>query len=84
MAQYQAGERRSSSTHHVLVGTADIGRNHLENDAVADFPALRIFQLGKIDRLHLDSPGPDVYDAMIVRHGILLVVVDERSNSDAH
>jgi hypothetical protein len=41
----------------VLIGSADIGRNDLQDHAMIDLATLRVLELGIGDVLNLDSPG---------------------------
>src|ERR1700691_4783926 len=41
MAEDQPRRRRSASTHHVLVASADISRDWLDDEGMVDFPSLR-------------------------------------------
>jgi hypothetical protein len=52
----------------VLVGSADIGRDHLQDHALLDFAALRVLELGVRDILNLDFSRLGVDDAAISTH----------------
>ncbi len=72
MAKHHAGRRRRPAAHHMLVGTADIGRDDLENNAVINFPAVWILKPGVRNILHLNLAGSEIHYTTIVAHfGIL-------------
>jgi hypothetical protein len=52
----------------VLIGPADIGRNDLQDHAMLDLAALRIFELGIGDILNLDFARLGVDDTTISAH----------------
>jgi hypothetical protein len=52
----------------VLVGSADIGGNHLEDHAMLDLAAPRVLEFGVRDILNLDFSGPGIDDAAISTH----------------
>jgi hypothetical protein len=68
MAQHQARLGGGAAPHHVLVGAADVGREDLEDHAVADFFAVRIFQFGEGNGSNFDQALLDVHDASVALH----------------
>ena len=63
--EHEAGRRRRAPAHHVLVGAADVGRHHAQDDAVPGRAAARVDQLREIDALHLDLAGAHVHHTAI-------------------
>src|SRR5262249_5901095 len=69
MAEHQSSRGSRSPAHHVLIRTADVGRDDLEKDAVLDFLLVGgIPKLWEVDRLNLDDAGFHVCHATIVCH----------------
>jgi hypothetical protein len=62
---------------HVLIGSADIGRNDLQDHAMLDLAASRVLKLGIGDVLDLDFSWLDVDDATIFAHGNLFLWSEE-------
>ncbi|MOA44676.1 hypothetical protein D3C78_1669900 [compost metagenome] len=72
MAKNEARHCRGTAAHHVLVGAADIGGNHLENHAVLDTAAIRRLKLRVVDVADFDLTRPHVDDASVPAHIHLL------------
>ncbi len=72
MTENEAWHRRGAAAHHVLVGAADIGGNHLENDTVLDAAAIRRLKLRVVDVADFDLTRPHVDDASVPAHIHLL------------
>ena len=68
VAKHEAGRCGGAPAHHVLVGPADIGRDHFQDHAMPDLPAARRFQLRKRDRVDLDLALFDVDDTAVFCH----------------
>ena len=63
---------------HVLIGSADIGRNDLQDHAMLDLAASRVLELGISDILDLDFSWLGVDDAAIFAHDKPLLRVVRR------
>src|SRR5437762_11980939 len=73
MSEDQIRRRGRAAAHHVLIRSADVGGDDLEDHSMLDlFPSRRIVQLRKIDRLNFNDTGLDVRDAAIAGHNRLL------------
>src|SRR5919204_86225 len=79
VAEDKARRRRRAAADHVLVRTADVGRNDPEDDAVlalaADVSLIDPWsvlenELGVVDGLDLDLPGFDVGNSFVTWHHI--------------
>jgi hypothetical protein len=57
-----------AASNHVLVGAADVRRDHLEYDAVIDRLSRRVDKFWIIDGLNLDLAGTNVDHTAIGRH----------------
>ena len=68
VSEHHAGRRRGAAPDHVLVGTADIRRYDLENDAVIDRLPCWIPKGRKVDLLNFDAAGFEVNHATIGGH----------------
>jgi hypothetical protein len=68
MPEHHARRRTRATADHVLVGSADIGRNDLQDNAMLDLTALRVLELGIGNILDLDFSWPGVDDATITGH----------------
>src|ERR671935_1147746 len=77
MAQDEAGRCGGSSADHVLVGSTDVGRDDLEDDAVlalaadvslVDPRSVLENELRVIDGLNLDLAGLDIGDCLVTWH----------------
>src|SRR6202035_1755729 len=66
--EHHACRASCAAADHVLVGSADIGRNHFEDHAVLDLAASRILELRIGNVLDLDFPWFSVDDATIFAH----------------
>jgi len=66
--EHHAGRGSRATADHVLVGSADIGGNHLKDHAMLDLAAHRILEFGVRDFLNLDFSGLDIDDAAISTH----------------
>ena len=64
VAEGQSHGSRGASPDHVLVASADVGGNYLENDAVTAL-AIPQRQLRKVDGLDFDFPWTDVVNASV-------------------
>jgi hypothetical protein len=67
MTKNQAMRRSRSSSHHMLIASADIGGNDLQNHAMIAFPFSED-QLGKVDALYLDLSRTHVRQTTIGCH----------------
>ena len=68
VAQHQADLSGGTAAHHVLVGAADIGGNHTQNDPVFDLATARVLHFRIVDFLHFDLASAEIDDATITRH----------------
>jgi len=68
MAQHETLGGRRTATHHVLVRAADVAAGDPQDDTVIDRLALGIYELGIVDGLNFNLPGPEVNDSMIACH----------------
>src|SRR5882757_6189451 len=68
VSEHHAGRRRRAAADHVLVGTADLRRYDLENDAVIDRLSCWIAEGRKVDFLNFDAAGFEVNHATIGSH----------------
>jgi hypothetical protein len=66
--EHHAWRRSCAAADHVLIGSADIGRNDLQNHAMLDLAASRVLELGIGDVLNLDLSWLGVDDATIFAH----------------
>jgi hypothetical protein len=72
VSQHQAGRRRRSTTHHVLIAATNIGGHDLQDDAVIDLLARRVLQLREVDGLNFHFTRPEIHYSMITCHKNLL------------
>ncbi|MNV94259.1 hypothetical protein D3C71_1890390 [compost metagenome] len=70
MAQDQADLGSGAAAHHVLVGAADVGGDHLQDHAVLDLLAAWVLHFRVVDLLHLDLAGAEIYHSTIARHAL--------------
>lgn len=75
VAQHQSRGGGSAAAYHVLIGTAYIGGYHFQDDAMLDFLASRIIQLGERNGLDFDPTLFDVNDTAIFCHDLISLVV---------
>jgi hypothetical protein len=68
VSEDHADRGRRAASNHVLVGAADIRRDHLEYDAVIDRLSRRVDEFWIIDGLDLDLSGTKIDDTAIGRH----------------
>ncbi len=68
VAEHESRGRRGAAAHHVLIGAADVGGDHLQDDRMLDLLAVGILHLGVVDVLHLDLAGAEINDAAIPGH----------------
>jgi len=68
MTEHQAGLGRGAPTHHVLVGAADVGGDHAQDDAVLNLPATGVLHFGIVDFLYFDLAVAEIHDTTITRH----------------
>ena len=69
--EHESFRGRGPAADHMLVGTADIGRDDLQDHAMRDGPAVRRFHLGIVDALDLDLVLAEIDHASIVAHETL-------------
>ena len=74
--EHHACRSSCAAAHHVLIGSADIGRNDLQDHAMIDLATLRVLELGIGDVLNLDFAWLGVDDATIFAHDKPLVQKD--------
>src|SRR5262249_2564537 len=67
MSQNQSFGRRRSAPHHVLIASADVGRNDLEDYSVLALPVSK-GQFGEVDTLHFYQSHAHVGHAPITCH----------------
>jgi hypothetical protein len=67
MTKNRSNRRRRAATHHVLITSADIGRNQLQDDRVFEFPAI-VFHFWVVDIFDFDPACPYVCDTTIPCH----------------
>lgn len=70
VAQDQADLGSSAATDHVLVRTADVGGDHLQDDAVFDFLAARVLHFRVVDLLYFDLASAEIHHSTIARHAL--------------
>ncbi|RMS89221.1 hypothetical protein ALP58_200079 [Pseudomonas savastanoi] len=68
MTQDQAGLGGGTAAHHVLVGAADVGGYHAQDDAVLDLPATRVLHFWIVDLLDFDLAVAEIHDTTITGH----------------
>src|SRR6218665_3254873 len=68
MAQHQPGRRGGAPAHHMLVRSANVGAQHLQDHAMLGAATRRVDQFGKGDRLHLDLALAQINDTAIRWH----------------
>ena len=68
MAENHAGSSCGAAANHVLIRTADVGGDYLEDDAVIDLLPGWVFQFGVVDRLHFNVIWAEKDDPSIGRH----------------
>ncbi len=68
VSQDQAGLGGGTAAHHVLVGAADVGGDHAQDDAMLDLPAARVLHFGIVDFLYFDLAVAEIHDTTITRH----------------
>jgi len=68
MTEHQPGLGGGAAAHHVLVGAADIGGDHAQDDAVLDLPATGVLHFGIVDFLYFDFAVAEIHDTTITRH----------------
>jgi hypothetical protein len=78
MAEHEADRRRRAPAHHMLIGSADIRADDLENHAMADLAAARIHHLRIVDLLHVDLARPMYTTPRLPLIACLRFVVDEK------
>src|SRR5471032_2003653 len=66
--QDQAGLGGGAAAHHVLVGAADVGGDHAQDDAVLNLPATGVLHFGIVDFLYFDLAVAEIHDTTITRH----------------
>ena len=81
VAEHHPCRRGCAAAHHVLIGSADIGRNDLQNHAMLDLVTSRVFEFGIGDVLNLDFSRLGVDDAAILAHDKPLMRIG-RKNCD--
>jgi len=69
VAKYKARGSRSTPAHHMLVTTANIGRNYFKDNPVLAFPVAK-GEFWIVDRLYFDLTGFDISDAVILTHSL--------------
>jgi hypothetical protein len=62
----------------VLIGAADVGGDHLQDDAVIDLLPCRILEFRVVDRLNFNMIWAEKNDSAIGRHVISFSVVKAR------
>src|SRR5450830_687453 len=68
VTEHQAGLGSGAAAHHVLVGAADVGGDHAQDDAVFNLPATRVLHFGIVDFLYFDLAVAEIHDTTITRH----------------
>jgi len=69
MSQHHADWSRGATSDHMLVGAADVRRDHLRYDAMIDLFFCRVTKPGKVDLLDLDFTQSKIDDPRL--EGIL-------------
>jgi hypothetical protein len=75
VAQYEADLGRRSATHHVLIGTTNVGGNHAQDHPVLDLLAARVLHLGIVDFLYFDLACAEIHHTTITRHAITSLLI---------
>jgi hypothetical protein len=68
VSQDHADRGRRAASDHMLIGAADVRRDHLEYDTVVDRLSCWITKFRIVDGLHLDPAGAKINNAAIGRH----------------
>jgi len=68
VTEHQAGLGGGAAAHHVLVGAADVGGDHAQDDAVFNLPATGVLHFGIVDFLYFDLAVAEIHDTTITRH----------------
>src|ERR1700737_3127375 len=71
VTEHHADGSGGAATNHVLIGTADIGGNDFQDDAVLNRFARRVLELGVINGLDLYFSGAKKYYAFIICHDLV-------------
>ena len=69
MAEHEPRRRRCATPNHVLIRSADVGRDNLEDHGMVDFVTMRILKFWVGDVLNLDYSWLDIDDTTVLAHG---------------
>jgi hypothetical protein len=69
MAEHQARRRSGATVKHMLVGTANVSRDDLQDHGMINLATLWILEFGISDVVHLDNAWLYVDDTAIFAHG---------------
>jgi hypothetical protein len=72
VAENKPRHRRGAAAHHMLVRSADIGRDHLQDHAMLDPAPVGGLELRIIDVMDFDLAGSHIDDATVLAHFHLL------------
>jgi len=72
MSEHQTRHGGGAATDHVLVGTADIGGDDLQDDAMFDTTPVRCLEFRIVNVADFHFSGPQVDDATVLAHFRLL------------